>query len=319
MLCSYMFIRFFINNYVKQAQGSPPPSKIDNVRQSGRKAGKDLRKELEEAMASEQDGLETDRSDLPSQVADQSEKINKGAKDVSRKGRNAASNAADHVRDGAHQANDALHDKDIGKKAKNAASDAADRIRDGAHQANDVLQEKGQQATDALSEKVNEMNKKAKGTREPASEPKDTKATEGSKEQAKPSKSSSDDTSKQDMDKVPKLESTSSSDSANKPKSRSVSPHKRTQLPQPSSKNRANSPDKRDQGPKEKEQPRTNGDVGSKEGSNDGPRGGSAGEKDGDEEEKPSSLDESAYEVNPDELENEEERKAQAEMQPKSS
>ncbi|KAI4240301.1 MAG: hypothetical protein L6R42_011553, partial [Xanthoria sp. 1 TBL-2021] len=47
-------------------------------------------------------------------------------------------------------------------------------------------------------------------------------------------------------------------------------------------------------------------------------KGGRKDDADGDEE-KPSSLDESAYEVNPDELENEEEKKAEAKMQPKLS
>ncbi|KAL8686416.1 MAG: hypothetical protein Q9224_005454, partial [Gallowayella concinna] len=314
---AYMFIHFFINNYVKQNRGFPPPLKTDNVRKSGKKAGKDLRKELREAMGGEQEGLETDRSDLPSQVADQSEKINKGAKDISEKARNAASDAADRVRDGAHQANDAIQDPEFRQKAKNAASNAADRVKDGAHQANDVLQEKGQQATEALSDKVNEMNKKAKSPKEGTSHSKDTqdnKGTgndEGAKEQPKPSKGSSD--------MAPKLEPTSSSDGTNKPNSRSVSPHKRTQLPQPSSKNRQSSPEKKDQGTKGKDttskeeaKPQMNGDGASKEGS----KNASKGETDRDEEEKPSSLDESAYEVNPDELENEEEKKAEAEMQP---
>ncbi|KAL8812704.1 MAG: hypothetical protein Q9223_007228, partial [Gallowayella weberi] len=316
---AYMFIHFFINNYVKQARGSSPPSKTENLRNSGKGAGKDIRKELREAMSGEQEGLETDRSDLPSQVADRSEKINKGAKDINTKARNAASDAADRVRVGAHQANDAIQDPELRQKTKNAALDAADRIRDGAYQANDVLQEKGQQATDALSEKVNETNKKAKGPKEEVSRSKDgqdNKATgdEGSKEEPRPSKASSD--------KAPKLEPRSSSNSANKPNSRSVSPHKRTQLPQPSSKNRQSSPEKKDQGTKGKDtaskeegKPHLNGDGASKEESQDALKEGT----DGDEEAKPSSLDESAYEVNPDELENEEEKKAEAEMQPKSS
>ncbi|KAL8730222.1 MAG: hypothetical protein Q9166_004199 [cf. Caloplaca sp. 2 TL-2023] len=321
-----LFIQFFINTYVKKARSSSPPSNKDNVQQSGKTAAKDLRRELEDAMSSEQDGLETDRSNLPSQIAAQSEKINKGAKDISKKAKDAASDTADRVKDSIHQANDVVHNKDLGKKAKDAASDAADRIKDGAHQVNDVFQEKGQQATDAISDKVNELNKKAKGSREERSRSRDTKDANERKgsndEPSNASKPSSDDTSKHDLDKPPKLEpSSSSTDSAKKTKSRSISPQKRTHLPRPQSKNRPQSSEKKDEAPKEggkalreDDKRQTNGDVAT----NGESKKESKGEKDGDDE-KLSSLDESAYEVNPDELENEDEKKAEAELQPKSS
>ncbi|KAL8976804.1 MAG: hypothetical protein Q9205_007268, partial [Flavoplaca limonia] len=296
---AYMFIGFFYTKYIKQAQSSSPPSTVENVRQSGKEAAKDLRQELRDAMASEQDGLETDKSDIPSQVADRSEKVNQMA-------------------------------EDFGKKAKSAALNATDRVKDGAHQANDIFQEKGQQAADAISDKVNELNKKAKGPTE-KTDPKDgdgTGATDGTNDtkdtnnvSEDTSKASIDDASNQDMDKAPKLEPTSSStENAKKPKSRSVSPQKRTQLPRPQSKNRQQSSEKSDPGPKdedktskEESKPQTIGASPSKE----EPKGESKDEEGN--EEKPSSLDESAYEVNPDELENEEERKAEAKMQPKSS
>ncbi|KAI4269559.1 MAG: hypothetical protein L6R38_007429 [Xanthoria sp. 2 TBL-2021] len=290
-----MFIQFFYTNYIKQARSSSPPTTSENVRRSGKEAAKDLRQELEDAMSSEQDGLETDKSDIPSQIADQAEKFNKGAENFS-------------------------------KKAKSAASNATDRVKDGAHQANDIFQEKGQQATDAISDKVNELNKKAKDSKDRTSqqtETHDTGATKDVKnEPEESSKSSKDDAPKQDMDKAPKLEPTSSSnDSAKKPKSRSVSPQKKTQLPRPQSRNRQQSPGRKDQGPKdedkaskEQNKAQTNGAAPSKGDS----KGGRKDDAGGDEE-KPSSLDESAYEVNPDELENEEEKKAEAKMQPKLS
>ncbi len=299
-----MFIGFFYTKYIKQAQSSSPPSTVENVRQSGKEAAKDLRQELRDAMASEQDGLETDKSDIPSQVADRSEKVNQTA-------------------------------EDFGKKARSAASNATNRVMDGAHQANDIFQEKGQQAADAISDKVNELNKKAKGPKE-TTDPKDgngTGATDGTNDtkfsnnvSEDTSKASIDDASKQDMDKAPKLEPTSSStDNAQKPKSRSVSPQKRTQLPRPQSKNRQQSPEKSDPGPKdedkaskEESKSQVNGANPSKEEPKDESKDESKDEEGGDEE-KPSSLDESAYEVNPDELENEEEKKAEAKMQPKSN
>ncbi|KAL8773361.1 MAG: hypothetical protein Q9209_001755 [Squamulea sp. 1 TL-2023] len=293
-----MFVHLFYTKYMKQARSSSPPSTSGNARQSSKEAAKDLRKELEDAMASEQEGLETDRSDLPPQVAKQSEKFKE-------KGEAAM------------------------KNVKSAASQATDRVKDGAHQANDVFQEKGQQATDALSDKINELNKKAKGFKDALSEPSDAndmQATEGTKDAkngpANTSKSSEDDVSKRDINKAPKLESKpSSTEDEKNSKSRSLSPQKRTQLPRPQSRNRQQSPEKNDETPKERSntsketnKPQTNGNVPSKGESKDGRNQG----KD-DQEEKPSSLDESAYEVNPDELKDESEEKAEAKMQPKSS
>ncbi|KAL8929644.1 MAG: hypothetical protein Q9172_000323 [Xanthocarpia lactea] len=297
---AFMFVQLFYNKYIKQARSSSPPSTSENIRQSSKEAVKDLRKELEDAMSSEQDGLETDKSDIPSEVANQSDKVNKGT-------------------------------ENFGKRAKSAASNATDRVKDGAHQVNDILQDKGQQATDVLSEKVNELNKKAKGSRETPPEPPNTNdmgAADGSKdaknEPERALESSKDDAPNENTDKEPRLEPTpSSTDSGknSKSKSRSISPQKRTQLPRPQSKSRQQSPEKKDQAPKEEDKaseegnkPQTNGDVGLKNESKDEPKRDDTGDQ-----EKPSSLDESAYEVNPDELENEEEKKAEAEMQPKLS
>ena len=285
-----MFIQFFYTNYIKQARSPSPPSTSENVRRSGKEATKDLRQELEDAMSSEHDGLETDKADIPSQIADQSERMNKAAENFS-------------------------------KKAKSAASNAADRVKDGAQQANDIFQEKGQQATDAISDKVNEMNKKAKDSQQTETNDRGAyKAVKNEPEQN--SKPSNEDTPKQDMGKAPKLEPTSSSkDGSKKPKSRSVSPQKKTQLPRPQSRNRQQSPERKDQWPTggdksstEQNKAQTNGATPSKGDSKGGRKDDASGG-----EEKPSSLDESAYEVNPDELENEEEKKAEAKMQPKSS
>ncbi|KAL8671927.1 MAG: hypothetical protein Q9168_003583 [Polycauliona sp. 1 TL-2023] len=288
---AYMFIRLFYNKYVKHAQSSSPPSKLENARQSGKDAAKDLRQELADAMSNEQDSLETDKSDIPSQVTDQAEKINARAEKV-------------------------------GKKAKSAASDASDRVQNGAHQANDFLQEKGQHATDAISDKINDMNKKAKGSKATTT-PEDNNGTKGPKDKPEgTSKSSTDDASKPETNKAPKLEPKSSSnDRFKQSKSRSVSPQKKTQLPRPQSGSRQQSPEKKDQvskdedkASKEGSKPHTNGAD-----SSTGESKGKTKALEGQDEEKPSSLDESAYEVNPDELENEEEKKAEAKMQPKSS
>ncbi|KAL8649995.1 MAG: hypothetical protein Q9226_005330 [Calogaya cf. arnoldii] len=351
---AYMFIQFFYTNYIKKAQSSSPPSISENVRQSGKKAAKELRQEVKNELSSEQDSLETDKSDIPSQVADQSEIFNKGAENFSKKAKSAASNATDRVKDGAHQANDMLQEKGqqatdaisdkvnelnrkakeskdnkgaekFGNKAKSAASNATDQVKDGAHQANDMLQEKGEQATDAISDKVNDLNKNAKESKDTSSQPTKTNnmgaTKDAKKEPEESSKSSKDDASKQDKDKAPKLESSSSTDSAKKPKSRSASPQKKTQLPRPQSRSRQQSPERKEQGPKdeakatkEQNKPQTNGAAPSKAES----KGEAKDDADGDDE-KPSSLDESAYEVNPDELKDEEEEKAEAKMQPKSS
>ncbi|KAL8994678.1 MAG: hypothetical protein Q9169_005408, partial [Polycauliona sp. 2 TL-2023] len=111
---------------------------------------------------------------------------------------------------------------------------------------------------------------------------------------------------------------------AKQSKSRSVSPQKRTQLPRPQSKNREQSPERKDQAPKDEDKAskedtksQINGAGPSNEESKGEPKADEGKTDEGTDEEKPSSLDESAYEVNPDELEDEEEKKAEAAMQPK--
>ncbi|KAL8696921.1 MAG: hypothetical protein Q9201_007412 [Fulgogasparrea decipioides] len=288
-----MFANFFVDKYVKNSRSSSPPSKTENVQQSGKAAAKDIKKELEEAMSTEQNDLEAPLPDLPPQVASRAEKLNKSTKDFS-------------------------------NKAKNVAQETADRVIDGAHQANNIFQDKLQAATDTASEKVNETNKKMKGPKDKPSESKDANdepsKSKGTKDEpAKQSDSSSAESSKE-YDAAPKPEPPSlSTDGRKQSKSRSQSPQKKTQLPRPQSKNRQHSPEKKDAPLKEEEKPQTNGELGekgeSKEEHEKEAKDKSKGEKNGDEE-KPSSLDESAYEVNPDELKNEEEKKAEAEMQP---
>ncbi|KAL8872416.1 MAG: hypothetical protein Q9174_001948 [Haloplaca sp. 1 TL-2023] len=283
---AFMFIRFFTKAYTKKAQGSSPPSKTVNAQQSGKSAARDIKDEIKEAMTSEQEALEANPPEIPSQVSSRTEKFNKGS-------------------------------ENLGEKAKDAASEMSGKVKDGAQQVNDYLQDKVQAATDAASEKVNEANKKAKAP-DDLSESKDAKASsdaKNSKDEPRDvtSKHVPESKSQEKKDDTPRLEPHSSTaDGKKKAQSRSQSPQKKTQLPRPQSKNRQAKSEKKDQGLKEEDKPQPNGNVDAKDDS----KPEETGER-GSEEEKPSSLDESAYEVNPDELENEEEKKAQEAMQPK--
>ncbi|KAL9000068.1 MAG: hypothetical protein Q9188_005747 [Gyalolechia gomerana] len=299
---TFMFVQFYNSKYSRNAQSSSSASPTDHAQQSDKGTAKDLSRELVEAMSTEQNARETNESDVPPEIASRTEKVNKGVEDLG-----------------------------------NIAKHAADRAKDGANQANDAFQDKVQAATDAASEKINEQNKRwHEHQKEQVDDLKTTKKEENEKERAKQasfeshnskdesastlSEPSPDDTSSKPQEKAPKLEPTSSSGdgSKKKPQSRSVSPQKKTQLPRPRSKNRSVSPEKKNPQPKSEEKPQTNGDVSASEGKEEG---GEQKDKPKSEEEeedpKPSSLDESAYEVNPDELENEDEKKAEAEMQPK--
>ncbi|KAL8948000.1 MAG: hypothetical protein Q9222_005768 [Ikaeria aurantiellina] len=277
-----MFINWYVGRYLKSAKSSSPPKRIQNLQQSGKGAAKDLKQELADAMSSEQDDLETEKSDIPPQISSKAEKVEKGA-------------------------------DQFNEKAREVASDAGNYVKAGASKANDVFQDNLQAATDAASEKVNDLNKQMKGDKHESGAPKESKASKDKPADAsKPS--SEDKEAKEDLDKAPKLEVPSSSIDSGKKKSqsRSVSPQKKTQLPRPQSKNRQQSPEKKDPSPKQEDKPQTNGDVNAK--AETDPKDEKA-----EDDAKPSSLDESAYEVNPDELVTDEEKKAQAEMQPKSS
>ncbi|KAL9598095.1 MAG: hypothetical protein Q9219_004726 [cf. Caloplaca sp. 3 TL-2023] len=277
---TFMFMQFFVRRYTKNSRTSPPPSTSGNVQQSGKGAAKDLKQELAEAMSTEQNDRETNESDVPSGVASKTGKINQGT-------------------------------EDLGDQLKHAA----DQAKDGANQANGVLQDKLQAATDAASEKINEQNQRWHERQKEQISDIDETTRQGNEAQnsqaTKQEESVSDEGSKNIQDEAPKLAPASSSSDSSKKKSqsRSVSPQKKTQLPRPRSKNRSVSPEKKDSSVKE-EKPQTNGGVDTKEEPKEDQQKDDA---------KPSSLDESAYEVNPDELKDEDEKKAEAKMQPKSN
>lgn len=301
LFLTLMFIRFYNSKYSKNAQSSTSTSTTDDVQQSNKGSPKDLTRELLEAMSTEQKDRETNESDVPPEIASKTEKVNKGI-------------------------------ENLGDTTKHAT----DRAKEGANHANDIFQDKLQAATDAASEKVNEQNKRwHEYQKEQVDDLKSTKKEENEKENAKqasprsqngkdgsvdtPSEPSQDDAASKPEDKVPKLEPTPSLGDGSKKKSqsRSVSPQKKTQLPRPRSKNRSVSPEKKTPLSKPEEKPQTNGNI--SEGPKEGAEHGDEPKSEEEDDPKPSSLDESAYEVNPDELENEDEKKAEAEMQPKSS
>ncbi|KAL8975146.1 MAG: hypothetical protein Q9197_000632 [Variospora fuerteventurae] len=305
-----MFVNFFIRTYLKKSRSSSPPSTTENVQQSSKSALKDSKREWEEAMAMEQNDQTTNESDVPSKVSSQTNKINKGVKDL------------------------------------------GDKVKDVTYQANEILQDRLQAATDTTSEKVNELNRSRHdgsnlAQKETQEEPDVGDGPEQSKaereQQDKPEAKNTEDPAPQStdassekepknlQDKAPKFEPPVASDSSKKSKSRSVSPQKKTQLPRPSSRNQSRSPIKKDSPPAGEEKSLVNGDNGSKHQPKE--EVADAGEifkkdKQGESNEeptresdapksKPSSLDESAYEINPDELKDGDEKRAEEEMQPK--
>ncbi|KAI4287075.1 MAG: hypothetical protein L6R35_003668 [Caloplaca aegaea] len=310
-----MFVNFFIRTYLKKSRSSSPPSTTENVQQSSKSALKDSKREWEEAMAMEQNDQTTNESDVPSKVSSQTNKINKGVKDL------------------------------------------GDKVKDVTYQANEILQDRLQAATDTTSEKVNELNRSrhdavnSNGSnlakKETQEEPDVGDGPEQSKaereqqdkleakntEDAVPQSTdaSSEKESKILQDKAPKFEPPVASDSSKKSKSRSVSPQKKTQLPRPSSRNQSRSPIKKDSPPAGEEKSLVNGDNGSKHQAKEEVADASEifkKDKQGESNEeptresdapksKPSSLDESAYEINPDELKDGDEKRAEEEMQPK--
>ncbi|KAL8918776.1 MAG: hypothetical protein Q9208_007173 [Pyrenodesmia sp. 3 TL-2023] len=336
-----MFVNFFIRTYIKKSRNSPPPSKTENVKESGKAAAKDLKQELEEAMATEQNDLGTSESDVPSKVSTQTSKINKGTEDLSNKATEAVHQTNDAFQDKFQGATDAVSEKinDLNRRRHGhedqGTEDFSDKATHAVYQAKDAIKDNFQGATNAVSEKMNDLNTKlhenAEQTESKAKDTKDASANEFSE-------ASPENAPKNPQDEPPKLKPSSSTESSKKkPQSRSASPQKKTQLPRPSSQNRSRSPAKKDPAPKEEGKPQANGDVdakqepkegetsdGPKEGPNDEPRGEREmvpeGEfKDGEDkpESKLSSLDESAYEINPDELKDGDEKKAEEEMQPK--
>ena len=274
-----MFIRFYIQNYLSKARSSSPPKLSENVWESGKASAKDVGQEVNEAMSSELGDRDPEPNDVPSEITYHTYRFNEGSENF------------------------------------------IEKAEDVINHANDVVQEKVQDATDAMSEKVNQMNKRIKGPKDDTAEPK-----EAQNDYIESEASSSDEAFKNGIDEPPKLRPSSFS-GYQRSQNRSMSPQKKTQLPRPSkSHSRKASPEKKDSSSKEEkknnsapieeEKPRVNGEGSAEHEPKDEAKENSK-EDDKEEEDKPSSLDESAYEVNPDELENEEEKKAEAEFQPK--
>ncbi|KAL9046722.1 MAG: hypothetical protein Q9214_000509, partial [Letrouitia sp. 1 TL-2023] len=119
-----MFFKFFAQRYLKKTKSSSPPPLKENVQVSSKEAARDIKKEIQEAMDSNQNDLQANFSDVPSKIM-------------------ATFNSA-----------------------KEGGASVREKARETASQASDVLQDKIQAGTDIASEKVNELNKQFKGSKE---------------------------------------------------------------------------------------------------------------------------------------------------------
>ena len=303
---TYLFVRFFLKRYITGTQQNvPPETKTQVAKESAKEAIRDLETEIKEAMEEEQHADEG--TTMPPEVKARIDKAKSHLsdakvklEDASKQPREKAGNIADEAQSKARDVSDAVQQNvgDIATRAKDQLKKDLESLRHhakgakekGENKAEDIKQEANDKAPEA-KQKAQDLGDKAKETAGQAED----KAAE-TKDQAKDKANEAKDTA----DKKKEDTKAHAKRPASKDSSKSRIP-KRDQSPV----KRETSPHKKD--PKSAS---TNGD-----GTRDKPVG-EENEKDEDKEEATNGLDESAYEVNPDELKSEEEEKAEKEMQP---
>ena len=309
-----LFVRFFYKTYIKRSHSGPPnPSIQENIKASSKDAAKNLEREIQEAMRHEQGGttrppaevkeklenakqnVKDKASDLKDEVQDSSKKlgakVQEGATNLSDKAKDATGDLPAKIQqtaqDGANKAKDATSDipgkaQEMGSEAKKMAKDAKQGMADDLA----ALQEKMKKMGSEGTKSSNKENSKPNG---------ESKSRDKSPTKAPTPRDKSPVKSSAPRDK--------SSEKASK--SRNQSPVKAGPAPAPASRDKspvkAPAPAPRDKSP-EKPSKSEPAEETKKE----------------PEEEKKSSPDlgASGYEIVPDEPKTEEERKAEAEMQP---
>lgn len=274
-----LFLRFFTQKYLTATKQRVPPERRREVaKDSAKKAIKNLETEIKEAMDEEQ------HADEGTMVPDEVKAKVDSAKAKLDSAKAKLDEAKKESRAKAGEKADATKSKvaDGAEKARESASDIADQAKEQLKKDLEALRNKGQGAKEKTAEQVDD------GKKEAESKANDVKVEAG---EAKDKAAEKKDDAKR---------------GASQTRKENKSPQK-SKIPK-----RDLSPQKRDPSPQKKDpKPATNGNT-------DKPAGkendkGLDGAKD---EDAINGLDESAYEVNPDEIKNEEEQKAEQKMQP---
>jgi len=354
-----LFAQFFIQRYITGTkQNVPPETKTQVAKESARDAIRDLEAEIKEAMNEEQHAdegtsippeVKAKVDAAKKQLHDAKAKLESGSHQPREKAGEVAKEAQAKAKDAAEKAQKKA--TDIATKAKDELQKDLETVRNKAKSAKDKVVKKGEELKQYTNDKVPEAKRKAEETKDQAkekagdvkdkaAEAKDQATDKGGdmKDQAKAKAGDAKDKAAETKDHAAdkaaeakdqtKSKATEAKDSADKKKNETQDGVKRSssksKIPKrdPSPVKRESSPQKKDSRP----------GTANGEGKKDKPAGkenqkadgadqkdAEAKKEDDEKDEGTNGLDESAYEVNPDEVKSEEEERAERAMQPKSS
>ena len=282
-----LFLRFFTQKYVLGTkQRVPPETRRDVAKESAKNAIRDLETEIKEAMDEQQHADEG--TELPKEVKAKVDTAKEKLEDAKAKLNTASQKSEARSGDLADEAKSKV--EHATEKARNSVSDIAERAKEELKKDMEALRGKSQSAKDKIESKSEHTKKETNGKAEKA-------------------RNTADETGEKAEKKQDSKEETKRAESQTR---KEKNKNQKSKIPK-----RDPSPIKRDASPQKKEsKPNTNG--------NGDKSTGKENDKDADwrnnvsvkDENGTNSLDESAYEVNPDELKNEEEDRAEEEMQP---
>ena len=292
-----LFVRFFYKSYVSRAHSDPPkPTQQENIKKSSQDAIKDVEREIKEAMANEQGGATEPPPELKAKLEKAKEDAKKGASEVGGKVKDATGDLPAKAQRGAEQ---------LSSKAKVVAGDLPDKTykgtTDGIEKAKEITGDIATKAKKAYEEDLKALQDKMKKMGGEGHKPK-------AKENSKPNGESKP--REKSPEKKPTPQSRDKSPEKKAPISRDKSPQKKPAPPAPREKSpeKKSAPTPRDPSPQKPAVPAA-------EPKNEEPAPAPESDVKIENGDSPD-LGASGYEVVPDEPKTEEERNAEAEMQP---
>jgi hypothetical protein len=157
---SWLFINFFVQSYIKRVRSAtPPPDRTQIAKESSKDAAHNLEKEIEDAMAEQQEG---NQADLPPAVQENLERakanLKNKADDLSSKTRKTAQDANDAISRTAHTAKTEAEKK--AKNAKEAVTNQMESAKEGydkmSKEGKEVLEKRTKEAKEALEKRTRE-------------------------------------------------------------------------------------------------------------------------------------------------------------------
>lgn len=162
-----LFISYFYQNYVAGTKSGPPkPTVRENIKKSGKVAGRDAsneyEKELQEAMEDRQGGptepppeqkakMEKAKSDTKQRAAEVNEKMQNDLKMMRAKAQKGVGDAKEDIKNAT---------QDLPAKAQKGAEDLGAKAKKGIQTASDTVKDKAQSANQQAGKKAEEAGKK---------------------------------------------------------------------------------------------------------------------------------------------------------------